>query len=85
MKGYSSYTINKKKVYICTNNPANGETYDDNMLTYVIIHELAHALCPDVGHTPTFYKVFDVLLDRAEAAGVYDPDMPRVKNYCNLK
>ena len=40
MKGDSSYTINKQKIYICTE--SGGDTYDDNMLTYVILHELAH-------------------------------------------
>lgn len=85
MRGSTSYTMNKEKVYICTTDPNTGKVYDPNMLNYVLIHELAHSLCPDVGHTPTFMKIFGELLLRAEAAGAYDPTLPRVNNYCKLK
>lgn len=80
MKGTSSYTINKYKIYICTEH--NGTKYDTNMLTYVIIHELAHVLTTEVGHGSDFVKQFNKLLDRAYLAGVYDPTQPRVENYC---
>lgn len=80
MKGNSSYTLNKQKIYICTEK--NGVKYDDNMLTYVTLHELAHVLCDEVGHTPKFMEIFSGLLDRAEHYGLYDPDMKKVKNYC---
>lgn len=80
MKGNSSYTLNKHKVFICTEK--NGVKYDDNMLTYVILHELAHVLCDEVGHTPKFMEIFAGLLARAEHYGLYDPTLKRVANYC---
>ena len=80
MKGASSYTLNKQKVYICTEK--NGVTYDDNMLIYVTLHELAHVLCDEVGHTPKFIAIFTSLLDRAERHGLYDSNRQRVTNYC---
>ena len=80
MKGKRSYTINKHKVYICTEK--NGVKYGDNMLTYVTLHELAHVLCNEVGHTPKFMYIFNGLLERATRYSLYDPSIQTVKNYC---
>lgn len=79
-RGDASYTLNKSKIFICTK--MGGETYDDNMLVYVTLHELAHTLCKSVGHTNEFADVFGNLLRRAEKVGVFDPEKPRVENYC---
>lgn len=83
MKGKSSYTINKRKIYLCTE--FNGITYDDNMLTYVLLHELAHTLCPKIGHGTRFQTIFKSLLDRAERHNLFDSSKPRYENYCKLK
>lgn len=80
MKGSSSYTINKHRVYICTEQ--DGRVYDSNMLTYVILHELAHVLSPDIGHGNKFQAIFAKLLERGARARVYDPTKPRIENYC---
>jgi predicted metal-dependent hydrolase len=80
MKADSSYTINKHKIYICTE--YNGERYDDNMLTYVILHELAHVKTPEIGHGEKFMRTFQRLLKIAEINGLWDPNKPRVENYC---
>lgn len=80
MKGDSSYTINKKKIYLCTDH--SGTRYDDNMLIYVTLHELAHVITPAIGHGPEFIKNFNNLLDRAINANLYDPTQPKVENYC---
>lgn len=82
MKGDASYTINKQKIYLCTE--AGGTTYDDNMLTYVILHELAHTMCPEIGHGSQFQKIFQSLLDRGERHRLFDPRKPRVENYCKV-
>ena len=76
-----SYTINKHKVHICLKDE-KGEYYEINMLMYVTLHELAHVLCNEVGHTDKFYKIFQDLLDKAYDLGVYDPSVPIVQNYC---
>jgi predicted metal-dependent hydrolase len=80
MKGTSSYTINKHKIYLCTDH--SGIHYDDNMLIYVTLHELAHVITPEIGHGHTFMKNFNNLLERAIKAKVYDPTQPKVENYC---
>jgi len=80
MKGGSSYILNKKKIYLCTE--SKGIVYDDNMLTYVILHELAHSMCPQLNHTKQFKEIFDVLLKRAIRHKLYDPTKPKPENYC---
>lgn len=81
-RGDKSYTINKKHVYMCLKDEVD-QYYDENMLMYVALHELAHVFCSDVQHTPQFKKIFAHLLQRAHAAGVYDPNKALVENYCN--
>lgn len=79
-----SFTIDKKEIYICMKDEY-GSYYDDNMLTYVIIHELAHSIQKEVDtqHSQKFKDIFFPLLDRAERAGLYNPNLPVVQNYCN--
>lgn len=83
MKDNASYTINKSKIYICTE--SEGKVYDDNMLTYVILHELAHTMAKSIGHNEEFKTIFTSLLERAERAQLYNPSLPRPENYCTVK
>lgn len=82
MKGDSSYTINKYRIFICLRDKNTNQIYDDNMLTYVILHELAHSVCNDIGHTDSFKAIFAEMLNRAEFLGLYDPSIPRPADYC---
>ena len=79
--GNQSYTVNKKHITMCLKDK-DGKYYDDNMLNYVALHELAHVLCDEIGHTPKFYAIFDQLLEDAEKIGIYDKSIPIVDNYC---
>lgn len=81
LKGKKSYTINKKQIYICLKDE-KGEYYNKNMLKYVILHELAHVLCDEIGHTEKFHKIFEEILRKAIKCGVYDDRIPTIKNYC---
>ena len=83
-EGEKSYTINKKDVYICMRDE-HGEYYDPNFLTFVILHEISHALCDEIGHTPKFMDIFEQVLQRAAQLGIYDPDAPKIANYCNYR
>jgi hypothetical protein len=76
-----SFTLNKKACYICLKDE-QGEYYPDNMLVYVILHELAHSLCTEIDHTPKYVKIFNSLLNRAEKAGLYDSSIPPIQGYC---
>jgi hypothetical protein len=81
-KGDKSYTLNKNQTFLCLNDK-NGQYYPLQMLVYVTLHERAHSLnTKDVGHTPEFYRVFQILLDQATALGIYDPNIPVIKDYC---
>ena len=59
-----------------------GEYYEDNMLIYVALHELAHVLCDEVGHTEKWKKIFEDLLVDAENKGVYNSNVPPILDYC---
>lgn len=79
--GDKSYTINKKRVYICLKDE-KGRYYSRNMLCYVILHEYAHMLCDEIGHTEKFGQVFQKLLKQAAERGLYNPNIPPVSDYC---
>lgn len=80
-RGNKSYTLNKKKVYICMKDN-DGKYYDKNMLIYVIAHELSHVLCDEIGHTPKFQEIFDKLLEELTEFGLYNPEIPIDYEYC---
>jgi len=80
-EGKKSYTINKKRVFVCLKD-SKGRYYNRNMLCYVILHEYAHMLCDEVGHTTKFFNIFDDLLDKAASAGLYNPSIPPLTDYC---
>lgn len=82
-KNDSSYCINKKKIYLCmTHKNDPSKYYSENMLMYVLAHELSHVLCPSIGHTDEFYEIFRILLSEFEKGGLYNPSLPTVHNYC---
>ena len=82
-KGKKSYTINKKKIYLCLKDEKN-EYYSTNMLIYVLLHEFSHYLNKDdIGHTEKFHKIFDDLIEKADSMGIYDASIPPIENYCN--
>lgn len=80
--GKKSFTINKQDMTLCLRDEKN-KYYNDNMLMYVAIHELAHVLCDEIGHTKKFYAINDVLLEKAEKLGIYDSNKPIIQDYCN--
>ena len=77
-----SYTINKKAVHICMKD-IKGDYYDRNMLIYVLIHEIAHVICDEIGHTPKFHRINDELLEHATKHSIYDPSQPIPLDYCS--
>jgi len=77
----TSFTINKNKIYMCLKNEKN-EYYDNNTLIYVLLHEYSHTLCPNIGHTDEFHKIFDDVLILAEKGGIYDSSKPITEKYC---
>lgn len=81
-----SYTEDKNKIYLCIKDE-KGNYYDFNMLIYVTIHEISHALTNviDIYHTtPEFRNTFEGLLTKAHKLGIYDPEAPLYRSYCGL-
>ena len=78
-----SYTINKHDMHLCLEDD-NGSYYDDNLLIYVTLHELAHIFCDEIGHTENFYKIFNKLTDIAEKVKIYDSSISLPKEYCGI-
>lgn len=82
-KGEKSYTINKRNVYLCLRDE-NNRFYENQQLIYVLLHEISHVVCDDVGHTDNFFAIFDDLLAICIREGVYDPSYILKDNYCLL-
>lgn len=71
---YTSYSVNKgEKVYMCLRQRnEREELVDENIITFVAIHEMAHIGTHEVGHTPLFWNNFAWLLKRAEEMQIYE-------------
>lgn len=77
-KKFTTFTVDKRKIHICLRTRDSHEKlYDENILMYVLLHELAH-LCnynsfgyPINGHGKEFVKIFHSLVKNAIDAGVY--------------
>ena len=80
-KGDKSYTINKRKIYLCLTDEKD-QYYNDMMLLYVFLHEISHVLCNSIGHTDEFNEIFDALLAEASSMGIYDVSYQPIQNYC---
>jgi len=79
-----SYTIDKNHVHLCIIDPDTGKYYDNNLLTYVLLHEIAHIFCDEEGHTEKYIKIFKNLLNIGAKAKIYDPDKALPKMYCGV-
>ena len=83
-----SYTINKHHVHLCLKDPKEPKMekyYDNNILIYVTLHELAHIFCDEIGHTKKFFNIFNELIEIATHVKIYDPSIPLPKKYCGVK
>lgn len=70
---YTSYSVNKgEKIVLCLRSRDKHENLvDENTLTFVALHELAHIMTVSVGHTREFWKNFKFILKNAIALGIY--------------
>jgi len=83
-KGSSSYTIDKNTTYLCVIDETTGKYYEKNMLMHVFLHELAHVICDEIGHTKMFDNIFKQLMDEAHEFGIYDKYAPLLAEYCGV-
>jgi hypothetical protein len=70
---HTAYSENKgEKIAFCLNTTKTGDTLiDENTLTFVAIHELAHTMSESIGHKEEFWNNFKFLLENAVRCHVY--------------
>ncbi|MEM0354054.1 MAG: hypothetical protein QXW79_00595 [Thermoplasmata archaeon] len=68
---YTSYTTNKEEISICLRSKKDGRLHDINLVMYVVLHELAHIACPEMGHTKLFREIFAFFLKTALKLKIY--------------
>lgn len=92
-----SFTWEKRWINLCLKDE-NGDHYQPNMLVYVLLHELAHVindgnsknpeLCDpndwQESHGECWQKIFDELVQKAEAVNIYDSNAPFPTHYCGV-
>lgn len=86
---YTSYSVNKgEKIVFCIRQKDEEESLvDENTLTFVSIHELAHIMTKSVGHTDEFWDNFKRLLKVAVEQELYKNEdySKNPKEYCGIK
>ena len=85
---YTAYSENKgEKLAFCVTTTKQGnKLIDENTLTFVAIHEVAHTMTKSIGHKEEFWRNFKFLLTNAVDIGIYTPidykDKPQ--KYCGM-
>lgn len=74
--GYTSFSVNKgEKIVMCIRSrdgtEDNGDIERFNTLMYVVLHEIAHLVTEEIGHTKLFWDNFRWILDESEKIGAY--------------
>jgi len=71
---YTSYSVNKgEKVFMCLRQRnEKEELVDENIITFVALHEMSHIGTSEIGHTALFWNNFGWLLKRAEEIQIYE-------------
>lgn len=86
---YTAYTENKgEKMAFCVTRRKNGtKLIDENTLTFVAIHELAHVMTKTHNHKDEFWHNFKFLLVNAKDIGIYTPEdyKKNPKEYCGME
>jgi predicted metal-dependent hydrolase len=86
---YTSYSVNKgEKIVFCIRQKDEDETLvDENTISFVAIHELAHIMTKSVGHTTEFWDNFKRLLKEAIEHKLYVKEdySSNPKEYCGIK
>lgn len=86
---HTAYSENKgEKMAFCVTKKKHGtKLIDENTLTFVAIHELAHVATKSIGHNDEFWNNFKFLLIEAEKINIYQPVDYKKNNgeYCGMK
>jgi hypothetical protein len=73
---YTSYSVNKgEELVFCLRSRKKenkNKFHNLNLLTYVLLHEMAHIACPEYGHTPLYNNIFGFITNIAIQIGEYN-------------
>ena len=85
---YVAYSVNKgEELSICIREIDTEVFIDNNIIIFVAIHELAHIMTSETGHTKLFWDNMKYLLEQASSLGIYQP-VDYSQNpvmYCGMK
>lgn len=71
---HTSYSVNKgESIHMCLRqrDGPDESLVDENVMTFVALHELSHVCTKTIGHDADFWNNFGWLLKEAEALGIY--------------
>jgi predicted metal-dependent hydrolase len=83
----TSYSVNKgEELSVCLKSKTTGHLHDINLLMYVIIHEMSHFACPEIGHGSLFQKIFKKFIEVSIKLNIYSYDDYTSKpiEYCGM-
>jgi len=87
---FTSYSVNKgESVHFCLRQREgeNESIVNENIITFVAIHEMGHIITKTIGHGPDFWNNFAWLLEQAEDIGIYKKEnfSAHPVSYCGMK
>ena len=87
---FTSYSVNKgESVFFCLRQREGKDEslVQEDIITFVAIHEMGHMITKTVGHGPDFWNNFAWLLQEAERVGIYQHRDFRAHpvSYCGMK
>ena len=83
----TSYSVNKgEELSVCLKSKNSEHLHNINLLMYVIIHEMSHFACPEIGHGVLFQKIFKKFLEISIKITIYNYDDYNTKpvEYCGM-
>jgi hypothetical protein len=87
---FTSFAVNKgESVHFCLRHREgdNESLVQENIVTFVAIHEMGHIVTKSIGHGPDFWNNFGWLLQESERIGIYTPQnfAAHPVSYCGMK
>ena len=71
---YVAYSVNKgDELSICIREKDTEVFIDKNTVNFVAIHEMAHIMTHETGHTALFWDNMKYLLEQSQEIGIYEP------------
>ena len=71
---YVAYSVNKgDELSICIREKNTEKFIDTNTINFVAIHEMAHIMTTETGHTPLFWDNMKYLLEQGQEINIYEP------------